>query len=647
MHLLVLMNYFEKRAEANNRLRDLIAQVAQNLMKKEEKIKLENELLQETLTATMDAYELECIFRQLKIQHQQQSATHEHMLIAYKHSVEFCVKVNNIDWNMQLHSKLELLQLKCQNEMRELSKEYEMEKERRRTLEQRPIVQEARAAEKEIANIQSLIHIAKERSSTLQAKLLEQQQCLQDELNATILFLVTGSEKISEMKRELEAYANNAQVKELAARKQELISKIQKLSAKVGREFSIQFVFNLPNYNSALQLPVFTTGNEFALRTEQAAPKLDNVDNVSELEVFSKMGKTNNANDMGHKEISFLDLFKEWELKKQQQYQELIINTAKPHIDNTITIPALMAMNNFESSAFDITLDVAPKSALRRQGEDNVDLMVPKKRVRFATPETKAGDGNEIEFIPSSTSLLHIEDERAVERKENGFFSDTYVIDSSGIPSFNGDTETIEILSTGDVDNNNNEKSSTEKVCVENYIKPDFMKAKKLLKKARLLGSQKQNQIQRIPSSVTKKPKIEIQECRILKPAGTKLPTKFPIVITPEPETTKDNIFKSPLKPQQRTEQKPQKVDETIFQDFLKESSDDNSQISSDAVVYKAAKETDIDRYNNGEQFQAKECTKSKNNKIIKWILRVSFVKLFTVVILVKPTWIYRRQSTM
>lgn len=42
MHLLVLMNYFEKRAEANNRLRDLIAQVAQNLMKKEEKIKLEN-----------------------------------------------------------------------------------------------------------------------------------------------------------------------------------------------------------------------------------------------------------------------------------------------------------------------------------------------------------------------------------------------------------------------------------------------------------------------------------------------------------------------------------------------------------------------------------------------------------------------------
>lgn len=87
----------------------------------------------------MDAYELECIFRQLKIQHQQQSATHEHMLIAYKHSVEFCVKVNNIDWNMQLHSKLELLQLKCQNEMRELSKEYEMEKERRRTLEQRPI----------------------------------------------------------------------------------------------------------------------------------------------------------------------------------------------------------------------------------------------------------------------------------------------------------------------------------------------------------------------------------------------------------------------------------------------------------------------------------------------------------------------------
>lgn len=64
-------------------------------------------------------------------------------------------------------------------------------------------VQTARAAEKEVANIQMKKENATESATAYQKKLLEQLEKLQDERNAIIVFLVKGSKQIADKEAEV------------------------------------------------------------------------------------------------------------------------------------------------------------------------------------------------------------------------------------------------------------------------------------------------------------------------------------------------------------------------------------------------------------------------------------------------------------
>ncbi|XP_014094649.2 uncharacterized protein [Bactrocera oleae] len=570
MSSLILINYLEQQAKSNSKLQELLAQTAQCLVRKDEQRKLEKELLQETLINTMDVYELESIMKQLKLQYQQQCAVKEQMLTVYKHSVEFCVQVQNIDWNSQLHCKLELMQLQCQNEMRELSEEYEEEKERRKALEQRPIVQAARAAEKEVANIQAKIDNAKQRSAAYQSKLLEQLDKLQNKRNAIIVLLVKGSKEIGGKEAELAALesAYNSQRKDLVAQKQELISKMQTLNTK---------------------LPVFVNANELRPSLEKVTTNHDFTPSIAtKLDAFPKFGNTTNADtDAKPKEISFLDLFKEWELKKQKQFQELVTTTVYP--GSTPIVPYMTVNCDSEADHTNTISNRGPTSILRRPNitEGEGGAVIPKKRVRFATLESFESD---LDFIPSRHASFNSSKYDIAAGTDGQIENDTFLVEDN-VPSFNGDTETIEIFSTDEVMRNGNEKPHSEELSGQKQTKPDFVTAKKLLRKARLLGSQRQSKVQ----AIEKKSKIEIQECRIIKPAGTKLPTKLPITFTPEPQaqpanstistetlqTTKNNVFKKPQIPKIRKQEKIPDGN-NFFYDFLKESSEENSQTDSE-----------------------------------------------------------------
>ncbi|XP_050322098.1 uncharacterized protein LOC126754183 [Bactrocera neohumeralis] len=574
MNSLILINYLEQQAVGNSKLQELLAQTAQCLVRKEEKRKLENELLQETLINTMDVYELESILKQLKLQYQQQCAVQEEMLTVYKHSVEFCVQVQNIDWNSQLHCKLELLQLKCQNEIRELSEEYEEEKERRKALEQRPIVQKVRAAEKEVANIQAKIDNAKQRATAYQRKLLEQLDKVQNEQNAIIVLLVKGSKEIAEKEAELAALENayNAQRKDLMAQKQELISKMQTFNTK---------------------LPVYVNANELEPSLEKTATNDDFTPSIAtKLDAFPIFGNTINANtDVKPKEISFLDLFKEWELQKQKQIEELVTTTA--YSDFTSIVPNLTVSYDSETDHTNTIPESGPKSILRRPNiaEDVGAAFIPKKRVRFATHESVE---NNLDFISTRHASFNPLECDAVAGTGEEIENDTFLVDDN-VPTFNGDTETIEIFSTDEVLRNENKNAHSEELSGQKQTRPEFVTAKKLLRKARLQGSQRQSKVHTISSAVEKKSKIEIRECRIIKPAGTKLPTKLPIVLTPEPQapttsstiaieplqSTKNKVFKTPPIPKVRKQQKiPDR--NNFFDDFLKESSVETSQTDSE-----------------------------------------------------------------
>ncbi|XP_011199405.4 uncharacterized protein LOC105223385 [Bactrocera dorsalis] len=577
MNSLILINYLEQQAKGNSKLQELLAQTARCLVRKEEKRKLENDLLQETLINTMDVYELESILKQLKLQYQQQCAVQEEMLTVYKHSVEFCVQVHNIDWNSQLHCKLELMQLKCQNEIRELSEEYEEEKERRKALEQRPIVQKVRAAEKELANIQAKIDNAKQRATAYQSKLLEQLDKAQNEQNAIIVVLVKGSKEISEKEEELAALesAYNAQRKDLMAQKQELVSKMQTFNTK---------------------LPVYVNANELEPSLEKAATNLDFTPSIAtKLDAFPNFGNTINANtDVKPKEISFLDLFKEWELLKQKQIQELVTTTA--YSDFTSILPNLAVSYDSEMDHTNTIPDSGPKSILRRPNiaEDEGAAFIPKKRVRFVTHE---GVESNMDFIPTRPASFNPLVGDVVAGIGEEIENATFLVEDN-VPSFNGGTETIEIFSTDEVLRNENNNAHSEELSGQRQTKPEFVTAKKLLRKARLQGSQKQSKVHTISSAVEKKSKIEIQECRIVKPAGTKLPTKLPIDLTPEPQTqhtnstiaieslqpTKNKVFKTPPIPKVRKQEKiPDRND--FFDDFSSvETSQTDSEVGSNAV---------------------------------------------------------------
>uniref|UniRef100_A0A0A1XNA5 Chromosome partition protein Smc n=1 Tax=Zeugodacus cucurbitae TaxID=28588 RepID=A0A0A1XNA5_ZEUCU len=578
MNSLILMNYLDQQAKGNGKLQNLLAQTAQCLMRKEEQCKLEKELLQESLIHTMDVYELETIMKQLKLQYQQQCASQEQMLTVYKHSVEFCVQVQNIDWNSQLDCKLELLQLRCQNEMRELSEEYEEEKERRKMLEQRPIVQTARAAEKEIANIQAKIENVKERASAYQNQLFEQLEKLQNERNAAIVFLIKGSKEIADKEAELAALesANNAQTNDLIKQKEEIISKMQKLGTK---------------------LPVFTNANKLEPCPEQINANNDFSSTIAtKLDVFPKLGNTTNANtEVKPKEMSFLELFKEWELKKHQQFQQLVNITPYTDYNPTVNVPDI-TVNISETDNTSTIHDITPKSILRRPSisEEDGGVVVPKKRVRFATPDGVDSD-SDLDFNTSSHTSFNAVEGNAADGRGDEIQNTTFVVEEN-MPPFNGDTETIEIFSTDEVVASEIDKEDSE----HKFKKPDFVTAKKLLRKAKLQGSQRQSKVQDIAGTVGKRPKIEIQECRVIKPAGTKLPTKLPIALTPEPQeqatsnstiqpketlqATNNKVFKSPPKPKMRKQQQIPDYN-NFFADFSKESSVETSQTDSEAGV--------------------------------------------------------------
>ncbi|XP_018798039.1 PREDICTED: uncharacterized protein LOC108974571 isoform X2 [Bactrocera latifrons] len=570
MNSLILINYLEQQAKGNSKLQELLTQTAQCLVRKEEKRKLENE----TLINTMDVYELESILKQLKLQYQQQCAVQKEMLTVYKHSVEFCVQVHNIDWNSQLHCKLELLQLQCQNEMRELSEEYEEEKERRKALEQRPIVQKVRAAETAVANMQVKIDNAKQRATAYQSKLFEQLDKVQNEQNAIIVLLVKGSKEIAAKEAELAVLEStyNAQRKDLMAQKQELISKMQTFNTK---------------------LPVYVNANELEPSLEKAATNHDfTLSIATKLDTFPTFGNTVNANtDVKPKEISFLDLFKEWELQKQKQIQELVTTTV--YSDFTSIVPNLTVSYDSEADHTNTIPDSGPKSILRRPNiaENEGDALIPKKRVRFATHESAEDNWD---FIPTCHASFNPLECDVVAGIGEVIDNDTFLVEDN-VQSFNGDTETIEIFSTDEVLRNENGNAHCEELSGQKPTRPEFVTAKKLLRKARLQGSQRQSKVHTISSAVEKRSKIEIRECRIVKPAGTKLPMKLPIALTPEPQAqptnatiaieplqpTKNKVFKTPPVPKVRKQDKiPDR--NNFFDDFLKESSVETSQTNSE-----------------------------------------------------------------
>ncbi|XP_036321590.1 uncharacterized protein LOC118735753 [Rhagoletis pomonella] len=630
MNSLILMNYFEKQAKSSPKLQELMAQAAHCLLVKEELRSLENELSEETLTLTMDNYQLECVAEQLKSQYQQHREEQECMRLVNKHSVEFFVVVRNFDWEEYIRCKLELLQVRCQKEMLEMNEEYEAEQRRRNQLEQRKSVQLARAAQRELANMQAKKDYAKKGAAESEATLLKELKELRQKRNDLIVALVTRSKQIADRKKELETMkaAQKKHITELNTQKQELIAKLQKHETK---------------------LPGTTTPNEVVLCQEQKLPKINNAPATKKLEAFSNAENVSNATiSVERKEPTFMDLFKEWEAKRQLQYQQLLATNTKAFSEIT---PAAkneaadtLATTHSKPANNGVTKTM-PRSILRRpstEDEDNVDI-VPKKRVHFATPEVedreeafvpakdiekdKRCGGKESKNDKSSTFVMKESNffyngnttESQTWESESGKDGDTFVIEEenffngemdekvvdeagkeqqNGTIAFgesnffvNGDTETIEILSTGEVAEN--EQPTREEVRRPQPKKPEFIKASKLLKKAKLLGFQKINKTA-LPF-VADKPKIEIQECRIIKPAGTKLPTKLPIELTPEstlaqrsinpPDAANaaqmktDKVFKTPTQPTKRKARKMPDCD-TFFREFLKQSNEGNTKFA-------------------------------------------------------------------
>lgn len=252
---------------------------------------------------------------------------------------------------------------------------------------------------------------------------------------------------------------------------------------------------------------------------ENATSKIDFTPSiVTKLEAFPKLGNATNANiDAKPKEISFLELFKEWELKKQQQLQQLVTTTAYP--SRTSILP-FMTLDGSGTDHMNTIPGSGLKSILRRRNiaEDDGAAVVPKKRVRFATID---GVDSDLDFIQSNFNGAEGGDAAG---KDKEVENDTFLAEEN-MPLFNGDTETIEIFSNDEAVTNENKKEHDEETSVQKIAKPNFDTAKKLLKKAKLQGSQRQDNVQALSGIVAEKPTIEIQECRIIKPAGTKLPT--------------------------------------------------------------------------------------------------------------------------
>ncbi|XP_053960328.1 uncharacterized protein LOC128864601 [Anastrepha ludens] len=568
MNSLRLVNYFEKQAKVSSRLRELMAKAAQYLLRKDEKRNFGAALFQEGLTATMDVYELEGILEQLKLRYQQKCSTQELMHTTYKHSIELCVQVRNLDWKAQLHCKLELLQLQCENEMRELSEEYEAERQRRSVLEQRPMVQKARMVEDEVRNMQAKIEDGRERVAAEQAILFEQLKELENERNAIIVYLVETSKQVPDLETELETMKDtDKRMKELVTQKQELLAK---LHGKLRDSTSLSDVELSP------EQPQSTT---------------------TKLEALPSLGNVNNAIVCNkRKEISFIELFKEWETERQLQFQQLsLVENASIIMDKMCTS---LEANELSVADNDIS-NITPRSILRRpsitEDGDN-SAVIPKKRVRFATPEMETKE----DAFMSSTTPRAIEGVNCADEGERENQNHTFVIEQNN-SLLNGATETIEIFSTGEIEEA--EQMRKEELTKQTPKKSEFTKATKLVKKARLFGSQRLNKTQKIKTTAGEKQKIEIQECRIVKPAGTKLPTKLPLTLTPEPEpqappanppissaatlpVTTNQTFKVSLKPTKRKSRKMPDC-KTFFREYLEQSHEENLQKST-GIDYRA-----------------------------------------------------------
>lgn len=302
----------------------------------------------------------------------------------------------------------------------------------------------------------------------------------------------------------------------MVAQKQELISKMQTLNTKVSKR-TMKLRIHKQVFVT-IQLPVFVNANELRPSLEKVTTNHDFTPSIAtKLDAFPKFGNTTNADtDAKPKEISFLDLFKEWELKKQKQFQELVTTTVYP---STPIVPYMTVNCDSEADHTNTISNRGPTSILRRPNitEGEGGAVIPKKRVRFATLESFESD---LDFIPSRHASFNSSKYDIAAGTGGQIENDTFLVEDN-VPSFNGDTETIEIFSTDEVMRNGNEKPHSEELSGQKQTKPDFVTAKKLLRKARLLGSQRQSKVQ----AIEKKSKIEIQECRIIKPAGTKLPT--------------------------------------------------------------------------------------------------------------------------
>ncbi|XP_067625181.1 uncharacterized protein [Eurosta solidaginis] len=229
-----------------------------------------------------------------------------------------------------------------------------------------------------------------------------------------------------------------------------------------------------------------------------------------------------------------------------------------------------------------------PRSILRRpDGDESDTLFIPKKRVRFADQEVV--ESNDTFFSEAGSNEI----ESAYNAKENGIKNRgnaTFVIEQSADIPFKSDTETIEIFSTGEMEKR--ETMRAEGLTKQKVNKPVFVKANKLLKKAKLMGSQKMTNkgFKSCKSRVDNgKSKIEIQQCRIIKPFSTKLPTKLPIdqeeqaIKSPKTRNSSTNaspatksevkIFKSQQRPPKRKAAKLSDC-EVYFRKFLQQQSD-------------------------------------------------------------------------
>ncbi|XP_067620542.1 restin homolog [Eurosta solidaginis] len=582
MDSLLLINYFEKQAKVSSHLQELMAQVTKCLLRKEEQRSLEKSLQQETLTLTMDVYEMEGVSKQLKLQYDQQSAGEESINTIYKYAIQFCTQIQNIDWNAQMHCKLELMQLQCQNELRELSEEYEMAQKRRSELQQRPIVQMAHTAQKELVDVEAKMNQSKQTAFEHQTKLLDRLTDMRNERNATIVYLVEGSKKIVDLNKEIEdeKSSHEHQRKELLRQKQELISKLQKHSAK---------------------LPDASAGN---IEDKESLPQVENAPvTITKLEPFPNMGNGCNATTVcaEQKKLSFVELFKEWGTKRQLQFPQIMTNAAnmfpekspitppKEILSTSLTVSNI-SINHINEPLTNVCIESTPRSVSRRPYEDESDtLFIPKKRVRLTDQEVvESNDTFFSEAVSNEIESAYSAKENEIENRGNA----TFVIEqSTEIPS-KSDTETIEIFSTGEMEKR--ETMRAEELTKQKVNKPVFVKANKLLKKAKLMGSQKMTSkvFKSCKSRVGNgKSKIEIQECRIIKPAGTKLPTKLPIDLPQEEQAIKSpksrnsstnaspatkievKIFKSPQRPPKRKAAKLSDCD-VYFRKFLQQQSD-------------------------------------------------------------------------